>query len=132
MLDEGNAQYCPGDRNISFDLTFMLDMNENIGDSMVFMIVAHEWGHAVADQLDENEISVAGELLADCLAAAAMYGAVEDGSLTLEKGDEKEIFHGLTDISDEEPWGEPRDHGAPSQRIEWFIAGKNNGPSGCF
>jgi predicted metalloprotease len=132
VLPPNNALYCRPDHSLAFDVNFLLSMNRKIGDSFVYMVVAHEWGHAVAAQINQDAQSVAGELTADCLAGAAIYGLVEDGELALEEGDVKEITNGLTDVADESPWGDPTDHGDPFQRIEAFNAGRTGGPGACF
>jgi predicted metalloprotease len=130
-LPADNAVYCPGEHTVSFDIGLMDDAVD-LGDSFIYLIVAHEYGHAVAGQLGEGLNSVASELQADCLAGAAFYGAVADGTLMLEEGDVKEITNGLTDVADESPWGDPSDHGDPFERIEAFNAGRTNGPGACF
>lgn len=109
-----NAFHCGGDQHyLAFDVEFMLQALE-LGDSFVYMIVAHEWGHAVAHHFNKDQQSVASELTADCLAGATLYGAIADGTLILEEGDVKEITNGLTDVADELPWGDVGDHGDPS------------------
>jgi uncharacterized protein len=131
VLPAQNAVYCPAEHSVAFDVGLMSEAL-TLGDTFVYLIVAHEYGHAVAGHLDAELNSVASELQADCLAGAAIYGAVADGTLLLEEGDVKEITNGLTDISDESPWGDPDDHGDPFERIAAFDAGRTDGPGACF
>ena len=58
----------------------LVDGADQIGDSWVYLVIAHEWGHAIQDRLDTAWSRSAEELQADCLAAAALYGAAADGS----------------------------------------------------
>lgn len=128
-----NAYFCPdvSGEFVAWDAGFMSKAFE-IGDTFVYLIVAHEWGHAIAFQLNADSQSVAGELQADCFAGAALYGAVRDGTLILEEGDEREITNGLTDIADETEWTDVQDHGDPFQRIEAFNLGRTQGPAACL
>ena len=75
-----------------------------IGDSWVYLVVAHEWGHAIQARLEDDLVATAEELQADCLGAAAMYGAVADRTLELEPGDDQELIGSLTTLADQMPW----------------------------
>ena len=72
-----NAAYCPDVSGpfIAYDASFMARAFRE-GDSFLYLVVAHEWGHAIADQLNQSLQAQAAELQADCLAGAALYGAV--------------------------------------------------------
>jgi predicted metalloprotease len=56
-------------------------------DVFPYVVIAHEWGHAVATRLDPSYLKAAPELQADCLAGLALCGAERDGTLQLEDGD---------------------------------------------
>ncbi|MEZ5342049.1 MAG: hypothetical protein R2706_11555 [Acidimicrobiales bacterium] len=78
-----NAYYCPVDHTVTFDAQLFLaalagnaDFGGEIGtsiadpgDTLIFMILAHEWGHAIQAHFDQRSadgqprIRVAGGLL---------------------------------------------------------------------
>lgn len=130
-LPPGNAFYCPDGDYLAWDKT-LIELGYEIGDSWPYLIIAHEWGHAIQADLDMSLQSQQYELQADCLAGAALYGSREDGTLEFEQGDEKEIVDGLNFIADEVPWGMSGDHGDSFQRIEWFDMGRTDGVPGCL
>ena len=130
-LQANNAYYCRPTDYVAFDIDFLWRARYN-GDMFVYMIVAHEWGHAIQDQLRSELNLVASELQADCFAGAALQGAATDGTLLIESGDLEEVDVGLTDVADRSPWGKPTDHGAPQERISSFNHGVQQGASGCL
>jgi len=130
-LPPGNAFYCPDGDYVAWDKT-LLELGYEIGDAWPYLIIAHEWGHAIQADLDMSLQSEQYELQADCLAAAALYGSSADGTLRFEQGDEKEIVDGLNFIADEVPWGMTGDHGDSFQRIESFDLGRTQGVPGCL
>lgn len=124
-----NAYYCPVDHSIGWDAELMRAAF-NAGDAVVYLIVAHEWGHAI--QAQTGDMWIAAELQADCFAAAALYGAEEDGYFMWEAGDTAEITHALTELADETAWTDISDHGDPLDRIDAFNGGRLAGANGCF
>jgi hypothetical protein len=44
-------------------------------DTRLYLVVAHEWGHAIQARLNPDIQAVRRELQADCLAGAAIFGA---------------------------------------------------------
>lgn len=130
-LPPGNAFYCPDGDYVAWDKT-LLELGYEIGDSWPYLIIAHEWGHAIQADLDVSLQSEQYELQADCLAAAALYGASADHILKFQPGDEKEIVDGLNYIADEVPWGMSGDHGDSFQRIESFDTGRTGGVPACL
>jgi len=132
-LPPGNAFYCPDGDYVAWDKT-LLELGYEIGDAWPYLIIAHEWGHAIQADLSMDLQSEQYELQADCLAAAVLYGAASDTPPTLEfdPGDEKEIVDGLNFIADEAPWGMSGDHGDSFQRIEAFNLGRTDGVPGCL
>ena len=133
QLGPNNAFFCPDDGGdyVAWDVSFMNRALE-VGDNFIYFIIAHEWGHAVAYRLQQQYQAQAGELQADCLAGAALYGAAADGTLQFEEGDEREIARALIDLADETPWTDVQDHGDAFQRMEHFNAGRTQGVQACF
>jgi predicted metalloprotease len=130
-LPPGNAFYCPDGDYVAWDKT-LLELGYEIGDAWPYLIIAHEWGHAIQADLEMSLQSQQYELQADCLAGAVLYGARADNTLEFEDGDEKEIVDGLNFIADEAPWGMTGDHGDSFQRIEAFNLGRTAGVPGCL
>jgi predicted metalloprotease len=126
-----NAFYCPAGDFLAWDEDLMAAGYERIGDAWVYLIIAHEWGHAVQAQLGSDQVSVAAELQADCLAGAALQGAAEDGLLTIESGDSEEIAKTLAAVADDFPWTKESDHGDAQQRIAAFNKGAQDGAKAC-
>jgi predicted metalloprotease len=124
-----NAYYCPVDNSLGWDAELMKAAHD-AGDAVVYLIVAHEWGHAI--QAHNNDVWAAEELQADCFAAATLYGAEVDGYFTWESGDTAEITHALTELADETAWTDTTDHGDPLDRIDAFNDGRLSGVPGCF
>lgn len=129
-LEAGNAFYCGETDELSWDVSLMSDGYRS-GDAFPYLVVAHEWGHSI--QARVNDVTTnAYELQADCLAAAALYGAAVDGTLQFEEGDEKEIANALTSLADATGWTDTSDHGDTFQRIEYFDAGRQGGVQACL
>ncbi|WP_067469281.1 neutral zinc metallopeptidase [Actinomadura macra] len=130
-LEPGNAAYCPSGDFVAWDAQLMRSGYAR-GDAWVYLVVAHEWGHAIQNRLRRSLVSAASELQADCLAGAALYGAAKDDRLTFEDGDEQEIAAAFRVIGDKAPWTRPGDHGSASQRLRSFSRGGNGGAKACF
>jgi predicted metalloprotease len=130
VLAPDNAAYCTDGDYLAFGADLMaLGLKE--GNALDYLVVAHEWGHAVQARLRSSLRAQAEELQADCLAGAALYGAAGDGDLTFEGGDEKVITKSLSDLADSTAWTSSSDHGDPFQRIESFDLGRTKGVAGC-
>ena len=130
-LPPDNALYCQDGDFVAWDVGLMA-RGVQIGDAWVYLIIAHEWGHAIQQRIAANLNSPQSELQADCFAGATLYGAAQDGLLTLEPGDVKEITASLTAVADETPWTASSDHGDPFQRIGAFDQGRTGGVAGCL
>jgi predicted metalloprotease len=128
----GNAYYCPTGDFLAWDEDLMRAGYDRIGDAWVYLIIAHEWGHAIQARMRRGQVSVAAELQADCLAGAALLGAVNDGELRLEPGDEEEIAQTLAVVADDFPWTDQRSHGNAEERTSAFEAGANDGLRACI
>jgi predicted metalloprotease len=126
-----NAVYClPGDF-VAWDDELMAAGYSQIGDAWVYLIIAHEWGHAIQARLRNDRVSVAAELQADCLAGAALQGAANDGLITVEPGDSEEIAKTLAAVADDYPWTDVSDHGNAEERTSSFNAGVAGGVPAC-
>lgn len=126
-----NAFYCPADDFVAWSVDYM-DMGSIIaGDVWPYLIVSHEWGHAIQERLDVSLRTVAAELQADCFAGATLQGAITDGTLQWEQGDTEEVKSSLQKMGDVTPWTNPRDHGDISQRTAAFDQGVRGGVASC-
>lgn len=130
-LERDNAEYCPAGDFLAWDAHLMRTGYAN-GDAWVYLVVAHEWGHAVQNRLQRRLVSAAAELQADCLAGAVLYGSAADGDLRFEAGDAREIVDSFQVIGDRTPWTRPGDHGTASQRLQSFSRGGAHGVPACF
>jgi predicted metalloprotease len=126
-----NAFYCrPGDF-LAWDEDLMAAGYSQIGDAWVYLIIAHEWGHAIQARLNNDRVSVAAELQADCFAGAALQGAAQEGLLTIEPGDREELARTMVAVADDFPWTKESDHGSADQRISAFTTGAKGGVTAC-
>lgn len=123
----GNAFYCGDGDFLAWDAQLMADGYDS-GDSWVYLVVAHEWGHAVQNRV-LGLSQVAQELQADCLAGATLFGS-ED--LQFEDGDTDELAAALAALADDTPWTDSSDHGDASERISSFEAGGRGGVGACL
>ena len=130
-LEAYNAYYCEDGNYVAWDANLLLEGADQVGDSWVYLVIAHEWGHAVQARLDPSLVAVGYELQADCLGAAALFGAIADKTLELEEGDERELISSLNLLADEMAWTMSSDHGDPFQRVQWFTLGRNGGVQAC-
>lgn len=128
----GNAFYCrPGDF-LAWDQGLMNAGYQKVGDSWVYVIIAHEWGHAIQARLNRGLVSQADELQADCLAGGTLEGARKDGSLTFDSTDSQEIADALVMVADRYAWSDSRDHGSARQRVDAYNTGATGGVPACF
>jgi predicted metalloprotease len=126
-----NAVYCrPGDF-VAWDDNLMAAGYSQIGDAWIYLIIAHEWGHAIQARLRSDRVSVAAELQADCLAGAALKGAADEGLITAEPGDSEEIAKTLAAVADDYPWTDESDHGNAEERTSAFNTGVEGGVPAC-
>jgi uncharacterized protein len=149
--------YCPNDRKVYLDLTFLDQLQKELGANGDFArayVIAHEIGHHVQNLLgvmddvdqatqenpdDRNELSVRLELQADCLAGIWAHSAFAKGDL-LESGDLEEGLNAAAAVGDDrlqKQSGRGVDpdsftHGTSEQRVKWFRAGFDSGdPTAC-
>jgi predicted metalloprotease len=135
-----NAYYCSAeyDEYVAFDLDWFTSyLDEHPGGATTFLILAHEWGHAVQDTWVEQQPgtdvwnpSYLKELNADCLAGVWMEDALRRGTIIEESGDAEAIFEWLSE-GGSGPWFAPGDHGTPEQRQLAFSHGFTQGTHYC-
>ncbi len=159
----GNAQsatgpfYCPADEKVYIDLGFYDELARRFGapgDFAQAYVISHEIGHHVQTVLgisrkvrqmqsqnprQKNQLSVAMELQADCLAGVWARSAAEANRL--ERGDLEEGLGAAAAVGDDriqEMSGrgyvnpESFTHGSAAQRKEWFTRGLQTGdPDQC-
>lgn len=128
----GNAYYCPRGNFIAWDDNLMRAGYTQIGDAWVYLVIAHEWGHAIQAQLPERLVPQQIELQADCLAGAALQGAQELELVRIEPGDDQEIARTLQAVADDFPWTDERSHGNAEERTAAFQAGVSGGVDRCI
>lgn len=136
-----NAYYCPSDYDeyVGFDLDwFQRYLEPHPGGATTFLILAHEWGHAVQDTWLENgggdtwQPESRKELNADCLAGVFLESSLRNQTIVEEAGDAQAVFGWLYEWgSEDSPWLEPGDHGTRSQRIAAFSDGFRQGTDYC-
>ncbi|MFL6130548.1 MAG: neutral zinc metallopeptidase [Mycobacteriales bacterium] len=127
-----NAFYCPSQDFLAWDQELMAAGYRQIGDAWVYLIIAHEWGHAIQARLQRDQVSVAAELQADCLAGATIFGAARRGLVQLEPGDTDELARTLAAVADDYPWTKESDHGDARERIAAFNRGADRGVKACI
>ncbi len=148
--------YCPADQKVYIDLGFFDDLAAKYGapgDFAQAYVLAHEIGHHVQNVMgteaamrraqearpdQQNALSVALELQADCYAGVWAHGAAQRGDL--EAGDMEEGLGAAAAVGDDrlqqQAQGEVRPesftHGSSAQRMQWFRAGFTSGkPASC-
>jgi uncharacterized protein len=128
----GNAYYCPSGNFLAWDENLMRAGYTQIGDAWVYLVIAHEWGHAIQGQLPNRLVSQALELQADCLAGAALQGAADAQLVQIEPGDDQEIAETLQAVADDYPWTDESSHGDARQRTAAFQQGVAGGVDSCL
>ncbi len=134
-----NAYYCAvdGDEYVAFDVDWLAGyLPEHPGNATTFLVLAHEWGHAVQDTWVEQQPGVdqwagpAQELNADCLAGVFWDEAVREGAIIEEEGDAEAVYTWLAD-GGSGTWMDPGDHGSSEQRQLAFSDGFTYGVDYC-
>ncbi|MEU4572091.1 neutral zinc metallopeptidase [Nonomuraea sp. ATR24] len=128
-----NAFYCPIGHFIAFDQDWMAGLWSEMGDGSVYLIIPHEFGHAVQAQLrTEFQLNIQAELQADCYAGGTLKALIDSGALTAEPGDEDELLLNLAAAGDPtDDWLDPAAHGTAEQRQRSFATGYTRGVGAC-
>jgi predicted metalloprotease len=138
--------YCPGDQKLYLDFDFFRELTREFkapGDFAQAYVIAHEVGHHVQNLLgtmskvqragENNRLSVALELQADCYAGVWGYYAQQKG--ILEAGDVEEALRAAAAVGDDmiqhrtQGYVVPDSftHGTSQQRVDWFSRGMQSG-----
>ena len=137
--DEDAAFYCVADDTIYYSARFRTLVEQQIGDFGWVVVVAHEWGHHVQQELGvdlgrgqtDRDAPLALEQQADCLAGAYTENAEQTG--WLDPGDVDEALF-MTEISGDPPgtaWDDPQRHGTGEARKASFLSGYDGGIPAC-
>jgi hypothetical protein len=130
----GNSMYCAADGVIYLD--YGLFRHLVVGEHADYaggVVLAHEWGHAIQDQLGwlrwgiRHKYFKGVELQADCY--AGMFSRYAAQQKLLERGDLQEALRLMTTVGDRarlSPTAEGA-HGTPKQRRTWFMRGYDTG-----
>ncbi len=141
--------YCPADQKVYLDLSFFRELDQRFGapgDFAQAYVVAHEVGHHVQNllginrqvseaqqgrsQAGANQLSVALELQADCL--AGVWGHHANRKQLLDDGDVNEGLAAAAAIGDDRltkgrASPESFTHGTSEQRARWLRQGLSSG-----
>ena len=153
--------YCPADHKVYLDLGFFGELQSRFGapgDFARAYVIAHELGHHVQSLMgtdaqvrraqsarpdQQNPLSVALELQADCYAGVWGHHAAQGGGnrrVTLETGDVEAGLKAAAAIGDDRIQRMQTGHVAPDrfthgsseQRVTWFRRGLESGdPNAC-
>ncbi len=143
--------YCPGDEKVYIDLAFYDELKRRFGAPGEFAqayVLAHEIGHHVQKitgveskvrRLQQsnpgagNQLSVAMELQADCLAGVWAHSTQQRG--LLDAGDVQSALGAAAAVGDDHIQNMTRGrvqpetftHGSSEQRVNWFRKGLDSG-----
>ena len=138
-----NAGYCYGDRTIGWDRGELLPgLLRAHGDIGVVMVLAHEYGHAVArlsGLSSKKTPTLVAEQQADCFSGAYMRWVAEDSSprFSLNTGEGlNSVLAGVVSFRDPllnegDPDAGYDEHGSAFERLSAFQFGFTDGPSAC-
>jgi predicted metalloprotease len=138
--------YCPGDQKLYLDFAFFDELKTEFkapGDFAQAYVIAHVFGHHIQNLLgkmdkvqsagENNRLSVALELQADCYAGVWGYYAQQKGQV--ETGDAEEAIRAAAAVGDDmiqkrtQGYVIPDSftHGSAQQRMQWFARGMQSG-----
>lgn len=143
---EGNAFYCPRADVIAYDRAALIPvLREEFGDTAVVVVLAHEFGHAIQQRLQDTSATAASlgsgaptilsEGQADCYAGGFLR-AVHDGELAdLRTGDAGIDAAMSALITFRDPAGtdaaDDNAHGNAFDRVSSFQTGYDSGVGAC-
>ncbi|HSG79416.1 MAG TPA: neutral zinc metallopeptidase [Acidimicrobiia bacterium] len=131
-----NAFYCNPDDYIAWDAEGLFPgLFVEFGDFTIALVLAHEWGHAVQNRVEEFGPTIQTELQADCF-AGSWTGAISRGereALSLDPGDIEEAMSGYLLFRDPPGTGpnDPGAHGSAFDRVNAFRLGLLEGVDAC-
>lgn len=138
--------YCPGDHNLYLDFAFFDELQREFkapGDFAQAYVIAHEFGHHIQNLTgvmgqvqsagQNNRLSVALELQADCFAGIWANAAQKQGRV--EVGDAEEAIRAAAAVGDDmiqkrtQGFVVPESftHGSAQQRMAYFSKGFQTG-----
>ena len=138
--------YCPGDQKLYLDFAFFDELKREFkapGDFAQAYVIAHEYGHhiqnltGIMDRVqragNDNRLSVALELQADCYAGVWANFAAKQGRV--ETGDAEEAIRAAQAVGDDmiqkrtQGYVVPDSftHGSAQQRMQYFAKGMQSG-----
>ncbi|MGH9136232.1 MAG: neutral zinc metallopeptidase [Acidimicrobiales bacterium] len=133
----GNAFYCPFDDLIAYDTDNLTDdLIEEFGPFSLVIVMAHEYGHAIQDEVGfGGERTIEFEQQADCFAGAFTRFVTEGNAqqMTAPLTDLDQSVAGFVSFRDElgisvDDFGA---HGSAFDRVGAFQDGFRNGASRC-
>jgi len=109
--------------------------HRTIGNRFVYLVVAHEFAHAVQQRLtNTGQNSLVWqeiELQADCMAGALLVAANDAGRIDVDHDEVEDMYESLAALADAEPWADQGDHGNAWQRVGEFEVGATERMAGC-
>src|SRR3954452_13524137 len=137
---ENNAFYCaapgrPHSDSISYDRAFLAELARGAGPSLVPVVMAHEFGHAIQFRFGFRGPSINQETQADCFAGAwtAWVVAGDAEHVAIREPDLDDVIRGYLQVAD--PAGsDPRQdgaHGSYFDRVSAIAEGYDGGVQAC-
>ncbi|MDL5157035.1 neutral zinc metallopeptidase [Actinomycetospora termitidis] len=143
---EGNAFYCPRADVIAYDRAALIPvLREEFGDSAVVVVLAHEFGHAIQQRLEDvvttsaslgsGAPTILSEGQADCYAGSFLRAVHEGQTPDLRTGDAGIDAAMSALITFRDPVGtdaaDDRAHGNAFDRVASFQDGYSDGVGTC-
>ncbi len=125
-LSQRNAAYCDGPDFIGYDTAWLRTEWRDIGDTFVYYVLSHEYGHAIQHRLSLTaKYTIKAELQADCFAGAYLGTSISQHRLALSEGDLRELFKGVGAVADQPGvrWFDTGAHGSALERRTAFFSG---------
>jgi len=131
-----NAFWCTVEGFMAWDDQGLFpELYTDYGPFAVAMVLAHEWGHAIQDQIDYEDVTITMEQQADCFAGAWTAHALEteDEVLGLRVADLEIALGGMLRFRDAPGTSaaDPHAHGSGFDRINAFQEGYELGAVRC-
>lgn len=131
-----NAYYCPSGDLIAYDRDFLKKLADQYGDFIVPLILAHEYGHAIQNELgDTGAKSIVVETQADCYAGVFIHATAKGTPhFSVSTKDLDPVLAGYLLFRDE-PGGSASSagsHGSGFDRVSAFQEGYVDGAQACL